>query len=775
MGPVIRWQLNSCYISGLMTAGQTNSKRYAVVIVPAALPQNYTWAVPAAHQAQLMPGHRVLVHLGKNKKYVGIVKSIGDEAPPGLQLKEIVRLLDDEPFVSVVTLRLWEWIAGYYLCSEGEVMAAALPAPFRTADGDAGSAFQPKVERFVTLDASYTAEEKLAELLNTWKGAPRQLALLLAYVELQQRSGDVSLSALLARSGASTAQLNALIEKKIVVVYKKEVDRIVHMPVIHSLDFTLSPAQHDAYSQIKVNWLQQLVCLLHGVTASGKTQVYIQLISEALQRGEQVLYMLPEIALTAQIVRRLQHCFGGQVGVYHSKFSQQERAELWQKVASGQLTVLLGARSAVFLPFKKLGLVICDEEHDPSFKQQEPSPRYHGRDAAIYLSTLVKAKVLLGSATPSVESYHQALTAKYGLVTLLQRYGDVSLPPLRIIDTRAVPVKKRVGGFLTPVLVQSMERVLSEGRQIILFQNRRGYVPYQICATCGSIPTCRHCDVSLTLHKKKQQLLCHYCGSGYPVVTTCSDCGANSFTQRNFGTELIEEELQRLFPLATIGRMDVDAIRGKQAHEQLIRQFEQGQIDILVGTQMVVKGLDVDRVDLVGILDADGLLHFTDFRVHERAFQLMEQVSGRAGRKKQTGEVIVQTSQPAHPVLDFVTAHDYRGFFEEELSKREEFSYPPFSRLILLSFRHSAQPVSIQAARSFASVFSHRYGSYLVGPAPAVIPRVRNQYRTELLVKLPRRASLLSHCKNDILEQIILLNRQQRFRSVQVVVDVDII
>jgi primosomal protein N' (replication factor Y) len=320
-----------------------------------------------------------------------------------------------------------------------------------------------------------------------------------------------------------------------------------------------------------------------------------------------------------------------------------------------------------------------------------------------------------------------------------------------------------------------MERVLSEGRQIILFQNRRGYVPYQICATCGSIPTCRHCDVSLTLHKKKQQLLCHYCGSGYPVVTTCSDCGANSFTQRNFGTELIEEELQRLFPLATIGRMDVDAIRGKQAHEQLIRQFEQGQIDILVGTQMVVKGLDVDRVDLAGILDADGLLHFTDFRVHERAFQLMEQVSGRAGRKKQTGEVIVQTSQPAHPVLDFVTAHDYRGFFEEELSKREEFSYPPFSRLILLSFRHSAQPVSIQAARSFASVFSQRYGSYLVGPAPAVIPRVRNQYRTELLVKLPRRASLLSQCKNDILEQIILLNRQQRFRSVQVVVDVDII
>jgi len=758
-----------------MAASVIHSKQFAVVIVPAALPQNYTWAVPAAYQGQLKPGHRVLVNLGKSKKYVGIVKSIGVEAPEGKHLKEIVSLLDDVPLVSTITLRLWEWLAGYYLCTEGEVMAAALPAPFRTTESDSGAAFQPKLERFVTLEASYAAEEKLAQLLNTWKGAPRQLAVLLAFVELQQRSTTVSLSALLTRSGATIAQVNALVEKEIFVLYKKQVDRIEQSPAIHSIDFTLTLAQDKAFSQIKASWEHQLVCLLHGVTASGKTQVYIRLISEALQRGEQVLYMLPEIALTAQIVRRLQHCFGGQVGVYHSKFSQQERVEIWQKVASGQLTVLLGARSAVFLPFKKLGLIICDEEHDPSFKQQEPSPRYHGRDAAIYLSTLVNAKVLLGSATPSVESYHQALTAKYGLVTLMQRYADVAIPPLRIIDTRAVPVKKRVGGFLTPALVQSMERVLNEGRQIILFQNRRGYVPYQICATCGSIPTCRHCDVSLTLHKKKQQLLCHYCGSGYPISSTCSDCGANSFTQRNFGTELIEEELQQLFPQASVARMDVDAIRGKQAHEQLIRRFEQGQIDILVGTQMVVKGLDVDRVDLVGILDADGLLHFTDFRVHERAFQLMEQVSGRAGRKKQSGEVIVQTSQPAHPVLGFVTAHDYRGFFDEELSKREEFFYPPFSRLIVVSFRHSTQPVSIEAARSFTAFLSQRYGSYLVGPAPAVIPRVRNQYRTELLIKLPRRASLLSQCKKDIMDHIARLNGQRNFRNVQVVVEVDII
>ena len=758
-----------------MAAGAIHNKQYAVVIVPAALPQNYTWSVPSSLQGQLLPGHRVLVNLGKNKKYVGVIKSIGTDAPVGLQVKEIIQLLDETPFVRSAHLGLWEWIAAYYMCTEGEVMAAALPAPYRSLGSEEAAAYQPKYERYVRLHVLLSSEEKLADLLNNWKGAPRQLALLLAYLELQQVKGEVSAAALLKRADAAPGLLKALIDKEILVDYKKQVDRLAHLPVIHSIDFTLSAAQEEACRQIKASWRRQMVCLLQGVTASGKTHVYMQLIGEALERGEQVLYMLPEIALTAQIVRRLQHCFGGQVGVYHSKFSQQERAELWQKVAAGQLTVLLGARSAVFLPFKKLGLVICDEEHDPSFKQQEPSPRYHGRDAAIYLASLVKANVLLGSATPAVETFHQALAGKFGLVTLTQRYTDVSLPPLRIIDTRAVPVKERAGGFLTPALVRSMERVLSAGRQLILFQNRRGYVPYQVCQQCGWVPSCNHCDVSLTLHKKKGQLLCHYCGSGYPVVARCIGCGSNTFTQRNFGTELIEEELQQLFPTARTARMDVDAVRGKQSHEQLVRQFEQGQIDILVGTQMVVKGLDVDRVDLVGILDADGLLHFTDFRVHERAFQLMEQVSGRAGRKKQTGEVIVQTSQPAHPVLQYVTAHDYRAFFDEEVSKREEFFYPPFSRLILLSFRHPSQPVSMQAAQSFAQAFSKRYGAYLTGPAPAVVSRVRNQYRTELLLKLPRRSSLLWQCKKDIREQIIQLTGQRNFRAVQVVTDVDII
>ncbi|MBM3922359.1 MAG: primosomal protein N' [Sphingomonadales bacterium] len=758
-----------------MASVDNHSSLYAVVILPTALPQNYTWSVPFSLQDRIRPGHRVEVNLGKSKKYWGIVRSLSTEVPTGFRVKEILRLLDDAPFVTIEMLRLWEWLAAYYLCSEGEILAAAIPAPFRTVQTDALTAVQPKFERFVLLHDKYKSSPLLNELLDNWKGAPRQLALLMAYLEYHQSTGEVAVSILLKRTGATAALLKALLEKGILVICKKQVDRLYYTPSIHAIDFELNVSQQRAFEQIKSSWQQQLVCLLHGVTASGKTHVYIQLISEALLRGEQVLYMLPEIALTAQIVRRLQHCFGGQVGVYHSKFSQQERAELWQKVASGQLKVLLGARSAVFLPFQQLGLIICDEEHDPSFKQQEPSPRYHGRDAAIYLASLVKANVLLGSATPSLETYHQALTGKFGHVTLLERFAPVTLPPLRVIDTRAVPVKKRVGGFLTPALVQAMERVLEAGRQIILFQNRRGYVPYQLCQQCGWIPTCKHCDVSLTMHKQKGQLLCHYCGSSYPIATRCASCGHDAFLQRNFGTELIEEELQKLFPSARIARMDVDAIRGKQAHEHLVRKFEQGQIDILVGTQMVVKGLDVDRVDLVGILDADGLLHFTDFRVHERAFQLMEQVSGRAGRKKQTGEVIVQTSQPTHPVLQFVIAHDYRTFFKEEIAKREEFFYPPFSRLILISFRHASASLSNKAAQVFAQSLVPQYGSNLTGPAPAVVSRVRNQYRTELLLKLPRTTSVLQECKQAIRDQIADLHRQRTFSSVQVVVDVDII
>jgi primosomal protein N' (replication factor Y) len=444
-------------------------------------------------------------------------------------------------------------------------------------------------------------------------------------------------------------------------------------------------------------------------------------------------------------------------------------------VKNGELKVVLGARSSVFLPYNDLGLVICDEEHDTSFKQQDPAPRYNGRDAAIYFSSLFGAKVILGSATPSIESYHNSTTGKYGLVELPERYGDVHLPAIEIIDTRKVAQKDKSKIILSPTMVEAINEVISRNKQVILFQNRRGYTPYQVCATCGWIPQCKFCDVSLTFHKLTNKLVCHYCGSTYPPVHTCAACGNHKFVQRNFGTERIEEQLQEIFPDAKVARMDMDTVRGKNAHDVLIQQFEQRKIDILVGTQMVVKGLDFDNVDLVGILDADGLLHFADFRVNERAFQLMEQVSGRAGRKESTGKVMIQTANPSHPVLQIVQQHEYKKMFAEELEKRKQFSYPPFSRLIHLSFKHKMKDVVERAAYDFANTLKNKYGQYLVGPAEPVIGRIRNQYLMELLLKLPRDSKTISQCKKDLLEQIAILHQNKSYRSVTIVADVDVV
>ncbi|RYY52606.1 MAG: primosomal protein N', partial [Chitinophagaceae bacterium] len=451
--------------------------------------------------------------------------------------------------------------------------------------------------------------------------------------------------------GASDAQLKGLIDKKVLRPEKRQVDRIRYMPRDIKIDFELSPAQSVALSAVHQSRAASQVCLLHGVTSSGKTQLYIKQIEEMIRHGRQVLYMLPEIALTGQIIRRLQKHFGGYIGVYHSKFSQNERVEIWQKVKNGEIRVVLGARSTVFLPFQDLGLIICDEEHDSSYKQQDPSPRYNGRDAAIYLASIFKAQVLLGSATPSLETYHNAVTGKYALVELNERYGNIALPPITIVDKKTIEQAQGDKAIILAPLVQAVREVLARNKQVILFQNRRGYTPYQVCTVCGWIPQCKYCDVSLTYHKFTNKLVCHYCGTSYAPLQTCTACGSHSFTQRNFGTEKIEEILQEIFPEAKVGRMDIDTVRGKNAHDVLIQQFEQHRIDILVGTQMVVKGLDFDNVDLVGILDADGLLHFADFRVNERAFQLMEQVSGRAGRREATGQVLIQTGQPFHPVL----------------------------------------------------------------------------------------------------------------------------
>ena len=812
---------------------------FCEIIIPLALPKNYTWSVPDHLKDQLHTGCRVEVNLGKNKKYAGIVKRIHNEKPELFEAKDILNVLDTEPVVFEEQLRLWEWMASYYMCSEGEVMAAALPAHFKLSSetilvfndeyGEDFSAldhdeylvaeallikkelkltevqqvldsshvypvinrliqkkvcfvwealkqtYTPKKETFVLLDPQYNNENKLSELLNNWTRALKQMELLLSYLHLIKTEGEVTKSALLKKSNASEAQLKGLVEKGIIRLEKRVIDRLAYLPKDIKIDFELTALQNEVFEKIQQTFTEKQVCLLHGVTSSGKTLVYIKLIEEVIRQGKQVLYMLPEIALTSQIIRRLQKHFGGYIGIYHSKFSQNERVEIWNKVKNGELKIVLGARSSVFLPFQQLGMIICDEEHDTSYKQYDPAPRYNGRDAAIYFASLFGAKTLLGSATPSLESYHNAATGKYGLTELLKRYGDIHLPPIEIIDTKKVIQKEKGKVMLSPPLIDAINEVLARQKQVILFQNRRGYTPYQVCKVCGWIPQCKYCDVSLTYHKFSNKLICHYCGSTYPPLHTCAACGNHNFVQRNFGTEKIEELLIEQFPNAKIARMDMDTVRGKNAHDVLIQQFEQRRIDILAGTQMVVKGLDFDNVDLVGILDADGLLSFADFRVNERGFQLMEQVSGRAGRKEATGKVLIQTIQPSHPVLQLVKEHDYKKLYMEEIDKRKQFFYPPFSRLIHVTFKHKIKEVVEKAAMFFADGLKIKYGQYLVGPAEPVINRIRNQHLMELLVKLPRDAKFIAQCKKDMLEHVAILHQHKSFKSVTVVHDVDVV
>lgn len=816
---------------------------FAEIIIPLALPLNYTWAIPEHLLGVVRLGCRVEVNLGKNKRYAGVVKKIHDKAPDLFEAKDILNVLDVEPVVFEQQLQLWEWMASYYMCSEGEVMAAGLPAHFKLSsetvlvfNEEAGEDFTeldneeyvvaealhikkelkitevqqildtthvypvinrliqkricyvwealketyaPKKESYVLLEPGYDNENALEQLLNEDKRllrAEKQMELLLSYLHFQKTEGEITKAALLKKSGATDAQLKGLIDKAILRIEKRNIDRIRVLPKDINISFELSEAQQTAYDEITKSLVDKNVCLLHGVTSSGKTEIYIRLIEQYLKQGKQVLYMLPEIALTSQTIRRLQKHFGGHIGVYHSRFSQNERVEIWNKVRNNELKIVLGARSAIFLPFDNLGLIVCDEEHDTSYKQMEPAPRYNARDTAVYMATLFSdCKVILGSATPSVESYHNAVKEKFGLVELRQRYGDIAMPPLEIVDTRRFRSKNPDDTIVSQPLREAIQQVLDRNRQVILFQNRRGYTPYQRCNVCGWIPQCKYCDVSLTFHKFYNKLVCHYCGTNYPPMQICAACGSHDFVQKQFGTERIEEMLQEIFPAARVGRMDIDAVRGKHAHDQLIQSFEQHKLDILVGTQMVVKGLDFENVDLVGILDADGILSFADFRVNERAFQLMEQVSGRAGRKEATGKVLVQTTQPSHPVLMQVQQHNYRLMYDEEITKRMQFAYPPFSRLIKLTFKHKIKDVVHDAAELFANALKNRYQQYIIGPSEPVINRVRNSYLMEMLLKLPRSSKIIEQCKKDILRQIAVLHQEKRYKSVIVVPDVDAI
>ena len=811
-------------------------KLFAEVIIPLALPRNYTWAVPEHLQEQVKPGCRVEVVL-KNKKYAGLVKRMHADAPAAFTPKEILNLLDTEPIVFPQQQSLWQWIANYYLCSEGEVMQAALPTHFKLSsetillyNDEAGEDFshldndeflvaeallikkelklaevqqvldanhvypvikrlidkrvcfvyeelkhsyKEKKETYVLLNPQYNTDEQLSELLNNWGRAPKQMELLLAFLHISKTEGEVTQTELLKKSGASAAQLKGLTDKNVLLAEKRSVGRLQQLPKNINLDFVLSAAQQTALEQVKAGFEQKNVCLLHGITSSGKTQVYMKLMEDALQQGKQVLYMLPEIALTAQVIRRLQKHFGGYILIYHSKFSQNERVEIWNKVKTGEARIVLGARSSLFLPFHNLGLVICDEEHDTSYKQQDPAPRYHARDAAVYFASLFNAKVLLGSATPSVESYFNGTNGKYALVALNERYGNIPLPAIEMIDTRQVKMPDKSKVIISPPLQDAIALSLQHGKQVILFQNRRGYSPYQVCQTCGWIPHCKQCDVSLSYHKTKGKLLCHYCGTVYPLVHTCEACGNHLFAQQNFGTEKIEESLQEIFPQAKVARMDADSIKGKHGHDALIQIFEQGKVDILVGTQMVVKGLDFENVELVGILDADAILGFTDFRVNERGFQLMEQVSGRAGRKDIQGKVLVQIRNPHHPVLLKVQQHDYLGFYQEEIEGRRQFFYPPFSRIINILFRHKDADTVHAASVFFAAQLKQNLANYMIGPAQPVVNKVRNLFLMELMLKLPKDSTTIQQAKQLIYTATAMMHANKRFRSVQVVPDID--
>lgn len=808
---------------------------YAEIIIPLALPLNYTWAIPKAFQEKVQPGIRVEVMLGKSKKYAGIIKKIHHNKPEAFEPRDIINILDHEPIIHQEQLAFWEWMANYYMCTEGEIMQAAIPANLKLSSEsilvwneernlnfsdltdneyivaealelkkelrlsevqelldvthvypiikkliekevcyvweELKEKYKEKKQTYIYLHPHYKDEEKLAELLNSWTKAPKQMELLLAFLHLQRTEGEVIQNELLKKSNATAAQLKGLVDKGILLSEKRSTDRINYGDRSVVINFTLSAAQQKALSEIRSAFVEKSVCLLHGVTASGKTQIYTKLIEEQIKEDKQVLYMLPEIALTAQIIRRLQEYFGGHIAIYHSKFNANERVEIWNKVKSGEIKVILGARSSLFLPFKNLSLIIADEEHDGSYKQQDPAPRYHARDAAVYYANLFRAKVLLGSATPSVESYSNCEQDKYGLVQLTERFGDAQLPAIELIDVKKFQQKGKIA-FTEPML-EAIQQSLQQKKQVILFQNRRGYAPYLICNTCGWIPQCKNCDVTLTYHKFKNKLTCHYCGTHYPVIHTCAACGSHDFTQKNFGTEQIEELLNEYFPEARIARMDYDSVKGKHDHDSLIKQFEQQKLDILVGTQMVVKGLDFDHVNLVGIIDADGILGFTDFRVNEKAYQLMEQVSGRAGRKDELGKVLIQVSNTRHPVLSFVQQHQYEALYKYEIDNRKQFGYPPFTRLIQLTFKHKEKHIAEEAAHVLMKGMSANFLKEMAGPAQPVVDRIRNQYLWEVLMKLPKDVQRIQQCKREILQQIVIIQSNKRYKAVRIIINVD--
>ncbi len=817
-------------------------KKYVDVIVPLPIAGQYTYSLPAEMEECVQTGCRVVVPFGRKKFYTAIVTNVHYSAPESYETKDITEVLDSAPILLPQQFSFWQWLAEYYLCTLGDVYKAAIPSGMKlesetlvvyNPDFEAATPlsereqqvmdllstdteqcitqlerasggksilpvikslldkeaifvkeelkrnYKPRMEARVKLADNAMDETRLQQLFNELARAPKQLAVLMKYVELsgwvsQSRSlKEVTKKDLLEKSGASSAVFNGLVEKGIFEVYHQEIGRLNKNTISTSEVNPLNPAQQQAFDSIRQSFLEKNVCLLHGVTSSGKTEIYIHLIQEALKAGRQVLYLLPEIALTTQITERLKRVFGSRLGIYHSKFPDAERVEIWQKqLGAESYDIILGVRSSIFLPFHNLGLVIIDEEHETTYKQQDPAPRYHARSAAIMLASTYGAKVLLGTATPGVESYFNTTQGKYGLVELTERYKDIQLPHIEVVDIKELAHQKRMQGPFSPLLVKHIREALEKHEQVILFQNRRGFAPMIECRTCGWVPKCKNCDVSLTYHKGLNQLTCHYCGYTEQVPRSCPACGGVELINRGFGTERIEDDIQLIFPEAKVARMDLDTTRTRTAYERIIADFQQGKTDILIGTQMVSKGLDFDHVSVVGILNADTMLNFPDFRSYERAFQLMAQVAGRAGRKNKQGLVILQTKSPDLPVIHQVVSNDYEQMYCDQLAERQLFRYPPFYRLIYVYLKHRKEDVLDLAAETMTAQLRAGLGDRVLGPDKPPVARIQTLFIKKMIVKVEQKASIAK-----VREYLTAVQRaiveDERFRSLIVYYDVD--
>ena len=747
---------------------------FADIILPLPLDGMFTYSVPQQMEEQVRVGVRVLVPFGRSKTYVGLTARLHDNAPADYKVKDVLRVLDSEPILLPQQLKLWQWISDYYMSPIGEVYKAALPAGLKNEEG-----YRPKTETYIRLTPPYRTEQALHAALDMLVRAPKQLAVFNEFLSLSDFLCclEVSRDELLNASQANIETIKALVTRGLLETYEVEVGRLNHGGDPHpELVKKLTAAQETAYNDILLSMMKHQVTLLYGVTSSGKTEIYIHLIQRELEQHRQVLYLLPEIALTVQMMDRLRRVFGNRLGIYHSKYSDAERVEIWQKQLSAHpYDVILGARSAVFLPFQNLGLVIIDEEHETSYKQQDPAPRYHARSAAIMLASLIsklKPKVLLGTATPSLESYHNAKSGKYGLVELTERHQGIELPEIQVVDIQDLQHRKMMNGPFSPLLLARVREALERGEQAILFQNRRGYAPMLECRQCGWVPRCQRCDVSLTYHRQLNQLSCHYCGQTYRVPAVCPCCGSASLETRGYGTEKIEAAVRDIFPNARISRMDLDTTRSRHAYERIISDFGSGRTNLLIGTQMISKGLDFDKVSVVGILNADAMINQPDFRAYEHAFMMMAQVSGRAGRRGRRGLVILQTRQPRLPLVRQVVHNDYAGLYHDLCDERVAFRYPPFCRLVYVYVKHRQEHIAEGGAYILGGWLRQWFGARVLGPDKPAVAKVKTLAIRKLIVKLEPGLNMAEVRKYLALAQQQLL-QDKRYASLQVYFDVD--